>query len=118
MRDYRSSMNLHILPKFGNRPIKEITYLEIEYRPMMQTRHTFATITLSEGENIGWVQHMLGHSSLQMIFTKYYAWMPKETRNDGSAMMRAYESVRGRNDFVVGREEVIEKKEPKSSPHQ
>ena len=65
----------------------------IEYRPMMQTRHTFATISLSEGENIGWVQHMLGHSSLQMIFTKYYAWMPKETRNDGSAMMRAYHSL-------------------------
>jgi hypothetical protein len=93
MRDYRSSMNLHILPKFGNRPIKEITYLEIEYRPMMQTRHTFATISLSEGENIGWVQHMLGHSSLQMIFTKYYAWMPKETRNDGSAFMKAYYSI-------------------------
>jgi integrase len=67
----------------------------IEYRPMMQTRHTFATISLSEGENIGWVQHMLGHSSLQMIFTKYYAWMPKETRNDGSAMMKAYKSGHG-----------------------
>jgi integrase len=76
----------------------------IEYRPMMQTRHTFATISLSEGENIGWVQHMLGHSSLQMIFTKYYAWMPKETRNDGSAMMRAYESMQ------------TSKREPKSSP--
>lgn len=63
----------------------------IEYRPLMQTRHTFATISLSEGENIGWVQHMLGHSSLQMIFTKYYAWIPKKTRNDGSAMMKAYE---------------------------
>jgi integrase len=49
----------------------------IEYRPMMQTRHTFATISLSEGENIGWVQHMLGHSSLQMIITKYYPWIPK-----------------------------------------
>ena len=30
--------------------------------------------------------------------------------------MRAYESVRGKKDFVVGREEVIEKREPKSSP--
>ncbi|MGM0664697.1 MAG: phage integrase central domain-containing protein [Thermodesulfobacteriota bacterium] len=30
MRDYRSTMNLHILPRFGNRPIKDITYLEIE----------------------------------------------------------------------------------------
>ena len=59
----------------------------------MQTRHTFATISLSEGENIGWVQHMLGHSSLQMIFTKYYAWMSKETKNGGSAIMRVYESL-------------------------
>jgi integrase len=76
----------------------------IEYRPMMQTRHTFATISLSEGKNIGWVQHMLGHSSLQMIFTKYYGWIPKETRNDGCAMMRAYESAQ------------TSKREPKSSP--
>ncbi|MDY7037526.1 MAG: tyrosine-type recombinase/integrase [Thermodesulfobacteriota bacterium] len=66
----------------------------ITYRPLMQTRHTFATISLYEGENIGWVQNMLGHGSLQMIFTKYYAWVPKETRNDGSAMMRAYKSMR------------------------
>jgi integrase len=82
----------------------------IEYRPLMQTRHTFATISLSEGENIGWVQHMLGHSSLQMIFTKYYAWMPKETRNDGSAMMRAYESVQGENEVIVDRSKVIDLK--------
>jgi hypothetical protein len=59
---------------------------------------------------------MLGHSSLQMIFTKYYAWIPKETRNDGSAMMRAYESVQQKKDFIVDREEVISKREPKSSP--
>ena len=59
---------------------------------------------------------MLGHSSLQMIFTQYYAWIPKETRNDGSAMMRAYESVQGKKDLVVGREEVFSKREPKSSP--
>jgi len=62
---------------------------------MMQTLHTFAKISLSAGEDIGWVQHMLGHSSLQMIFTKYYSWMPKETRNDDSAMMKMYESVQG-----------------------
>jgi integrase len=60
----------------------------------MQTRHTFATLMLSEGESIGWVQNMLGHGSLQMIFTKYYAWIPKKTRNDGSAFMRAYDSVK------------------------
>ncbi len=65
----------------------------VEYRPLMQTRHTFATLMLSEGENIGWIQNMLGHSSLQMIFTKYYSWIPRKTRNDGSAFMRAYEAT-------------------------
>jgi len=64
----------------------------MDYRPLMQTRHTFATVMLSEGENIGWIQNMLGHGSLQMIFTKYYAWIPRKTRNDGSAFMRAYDS--------------------------
>jgi hypothetical protein len=28
-----------------------------------------------------------------MIFTKYYSWIPRKTRNDGSAFMRAYEAV-------------------------
>jgi len=32
----------------------------IEYRPLMQTRHIFATIALSEGENIGSVQKYAG----------------------------------------------------------
>lgn len=61
----------------------------LEYRPPIQTRHTFATMMLSFGEDIGWVQHMLGHSSLQMIFTRYYAWIPNKTRNDGNAFMEA-----------------------------
>jgi integrase len=59
----------------------------LEYRPPIQTRHTFATMMLSAGEDIGWVQNMMGHSSLQMIFTRYYAWIPRKTRNDGSAFM-------------------------------
>lgn len=46
----------------------------------------------------------------------FCAWIPKETRNDGSAMMRAYDSVQGKKDFVVDGAEVISKREPKSSP--
>jgi integrase len=30
LRDYRSSINYHILPKLGNRPIRELGYLEIK----------------------------------------------------------------------------------------
>ena len=31
---------------------------KIEYRPMIQTRHTFATLMITAGENLGWVQRM------------------------------------------------------------
>ena len=57
----------------------------IEYRPPIQTRHTFATMMLSAGEEIGWVQNMLGHASLEMINRRYYKWKPRITRNDGQA---------------------------------
>ena len=60
-----------------------------KYRPPIQTRHTFATMMISSGEDIGWVQNMLGHSSLQMIFTRYYAWIPRSTRKDGLAFMNS-----------------------------
>ena len=64
----------------------------IEYRPPLQTRHTFATMMLSAGEDVGWVQNMLGHCSLQMIFQRYYAWIPRKTRSDGQAFLRYAEN--------------------------
>ena len=60
----------------------------IEYRTMLQTRHTFATMMIDAGEDLGWVQNQLGHASLQMIYTRYYSWVKKDTRNDGSAFMK------------------------------
>ncbi|WP_207690015.1 hypothetical protein [Desulfonema limicola] len=42
----------------------------IEYRPMLQTRHTFATLMIDAGEDIGWVQRMLGHGSLKELEVK------------------------------------------------
>jgi integrase len=64
---------------------------KIEYRPMIQTRHTFATSTITAGENLGWVQRMLGHFSLKMIVEKYYAYIPNMTHNDGSRFVEEYE---------------------------
>jgi len=57
-----------------------LTKAEIEYRPPIQTRHTFATMMLSRGEEIGWVKNMMGHSSLQMIYQRYYSWIPKKSK--------------------------------------
>jgi len=61
---------------------------KIEYRPMIQTRHTFATLMITSGENIGWVQKMLGHASLKMIVEKYYAFIANMTHNDGSLFVK------------------------------
>lgn len=57
----------------------------LKYRPPRQTRHTFATLAIDGGESLSWVKQMLGHSSLQMIYTVYYKWIKRTS--DGSAMM-------------------------------
>lgn len=62
---------------------------ELDYRPMIQTRHTFATMMIDAGENLGWVQNMLGHATLQMIFKHYHAWIKKPSKNDGAAFMNS-----------------------------
>jgi len=46
----------------------------LEYRNMHQMRHTFASLMISEGEDILWVSSMLGHknSSITLsVYTKY-----------------------------------------------
>jgi len=60
---------------------------DIAYRPMIQTRHTFATMMIDAGEDFGWVQHMLGHATLQMIIKHYHGWRKKPGKNDGAAFM-------------------------------
>lgn len=70
---------------------KGLENAEITYRPLIQTRHTFATLMIDAGEALGWVQKMMGHKTLQMIINRYYAWFKKPTRNDGSAFMAKLE---------------------------
>ena len=62
----------------------------IEYRSMYHTRHTFATLMLSSGENVGWVQRMMGHTSLRMIQERYYRYIPNLTHQDGSAFQEKF----------------------------
>jgi integrase len=76
----------------------------LEYRPIIQTRHTFATMMVSSGENLGWIQKMMGHSSLKMITDKYFSYIPNMTHRDGSQFMETYEKR--------------VKKEPQMSPRQ
>jgi integrase len=69
---------------------KGLKKARLEYRPVIQTRHTFATMMISSGENLGWVQKMMGHSTLKMITDKYFSYVPNMTHNDGSKFMEEY----------------------------
>jgi len=57
-------------------------------RDLYTTRHTFATHALVAGEDPGWVARMLGHTTLQMIFTTYYRYLPNLVRRDGSLLAK------------------------------
>ena len=50
----------------------------VRYRPVKQTRHTFASLMLSRGENPMWVAQQLGHSDLKMLRDHYGRWIPEE----------------------------------------
>ena len=45
--------------------------MDLQYRPIYQTRHTFASIMLNQGENLMWVSAMLGHSDSNITLKKY-----------------------------------------------
>lgn len=44
---------------------------KLDYRTLYQTRHTFASLMISKGEDILWVSKTLGHSTIQTTLTKY-----------------------------------------------
>ena len=86
--------------------------IKLEYRPPIQTRHTFATLMIDAGEDIGWVQRMMGHGSLQMIMTKYYSWVKsKRFRNykfskDAQIQPKSLNPAYPRGIFQISRGEV------------
>ena len=59
----------------------------LKYRPLLQSRHTFATLMLDAGELPGWVQQMMGHETLQMVHEKYYSFIKNYQRENGGAFM-------------------------------
>ena len=64
----------------------------ILYRPMMQTRHSFATTALSLGENPLWIAKVMGHSTTRMVIDVYarYVANQKDTP-DGGKLDQAYQ---------------------------
>ena len=54
---------------------KALTKINATKRVPYQTRHTFASIMISAGLPLAWLQQQMGHSSLEMIDKKYAKWL-------------------------------------------
>lgn len=50
----------------------------ISYRNPYQTRHTFASMMISSGENVWWVSSQMGHRNIEMILKHYGKWIPQD----------------------------------------
>ena len=48
----------------------------VRYRNPYQTRHTYASMMLSKGENIMWVARQMGHVNTEMVMRIYGKWIP------------------------------------------
>lgn len=54
---------------------KALADLGIPHRAAYQTRHTYATLALMSGANPMWVARQMGHSTMQMLLTRYGRWI-------------------------------------------
>lgn len=61
---------------------------EVRYRNPYQTRHTYASMMLSAGENPMWVAKQMGHKDWGMIRKRYGRWIPDIDPTAGTRAMQ------------------------------
>jgi integrase len=71
-------------------------------RTMYQTRHTFASLMLSHGEDPLWVARMLGHTGLDMIFKHYGKFIRNRSRKDGGRFLEGLREAEAAPDGKTG----------------
>ncbi|TLM67200.1 MAG: DUF3596 domain-containing protein [Deltaproteobacteria bacterium] len=59
----------------------------IRYRNPYQTRHTYASLLISGGENLWWIASQMGHVNIEMILKHYGKWIPDSSKKNGYQMV-------------------------------
>jgi len=73
----------------GDQPIRKRVWIpalkraNVRYRYPYQTRHTFASMMVSSGENISWLSKQLGHSNAITTLRVYAKWIKDGDPNAG-----------------------------------
>ena len=71
-------------PNLNDQNIRKIIWMPalkaagIAYRTPYQTRHTFASMMLSEGKNPLWVSNQMGHANPSQTFKSYARWIKSD----------------------------------------
>lgn len=60
---------------WSNAWVRVVAKAKVKRRNSYQTRHTFASLLLSQGENPLWVARQMGHKNTEMIFKRYGRWI-------------------------------------------
>ena len=60
---------------------KALKLVDLDYRPIYHTRHTFATIMIENNEDILWVSNMLGHVNSTMTLSKYARYIKRANKD-------------------------------------
>jgi integrase len=55
----------------------------VRYRNPYQTRHTFATMQISKGENLWWIADQMGHDGPEMLFRHYGNYLKEHDQKAG-----------------------------------
>lgn len=102
-RKYTEEINEHIFfnpntnkkwgcpQTYADHWIRNIAKSGVRYRYCYQTRHTFATMMLTAGENLMWVSTQMGHESTKETLDTYGRWQPD---NDLEVGMKATEAFK------------------------
>ena len=57
---------------------------EVRYRYPYQTRHTFASLAITSGENIGWVSKQMGHKDAGFTYRTYARFIDEDAPEAGN----------------------------------
>jgi integrase len=69
-----------------------------QIREMKQTRHSFATVALSCGENPLWIAKIMGHRNTDMIIKVYSRYVENEGgASDGARLDKAFQGAKGKD---------------------
>jgi len=69
---------------------KHLKVVDLDYRPIYHTRHTFATIMIENNEDILWVSNMLGHKDSTMTLSKYAKYIKKDKKKRGQFLKTVF----------------------------